>query len=144
MARAEEAMRSRFQLAVDVVKAYGPKLRLFAPNELGQIKDSLFDGITPIAAYGHTPGHTVYMIESNNEKLIVWGDLVHAMSIQMPNPEVAIKYDVDYKQAIVTRNKILKYIYDNKISVAGIHIVPPGAGTIEASGEGYIFTAFDR
>jgi glyoxylase-like metal-dependent hydrolase (beta-lactamase superfamily II) len=142
MVKAPEAMRGGFQLAVDVVKAYGPKLHLFTPNELEKIKEKLFDGITPIAAYGHTPGHTIYMIESNNEKLIVWGDLVHAMSIQMPNPDVALKYDVDYKQAIAVRNKVLKYISDNKISIAGMHIVPPGAGTIEASDKGYIFTPF--
>ncbi|MCL2155870.1 MAG: MBL fold metallo-hydrolase, partial [Leptospirales bacterium] len=142
MAKAEEAMRGGFQLAVDVVKAYGSKLHLFTPNELGKIKNSLFEGITPIAAYGHTPGHTVYLIESNNEKLMVWGDIAHAMSIQMPNPDVALKYDVDYKQAIAARKKILKYVSDNKIPIAGMHIVPPGAGTIEASGDGYIFTPF--
>ena len=143
MEKAGEAMRGGFQIAANVVKVYGPKLHLFTPNELGAIKNSLFEGITPIAAYGHTPGHTMYMIESKNEKLIVWGDLVHAMSIQMPNPEVALKYDMDYKQAVAVRAKVLKYISDNKISVAGIHIVPPGAGTIEAAVTGgYSFTPF--
>ena len=142
MAKAEEATRGGFQFAVDVVKAYSSKLCLFTPNDLEKIKESLFEGITPIAAYGHTPGHTVYLIESNNEKLMVWGDIAHAMTIQMPHPDVALKYDIDYKQAIATRKKILKYISDNKIPVAGMHIVPPGAGTIEASGNGYIFTPF--
>jgi len=158
MEKAGEAGRGNFQLAADVVKAYGPKIKLFTPNELetwgagfythigsgveyGALKP---DGdkehvIIPIAAYGHTPGHTMYEIISGAGKLLIWGDLVHAMNIQMPHPDVAMKFDIDNKQAIDTREKILKYVSDNKIPVAGMHIVPPTAGTIEASGEGYSF-----
>ncbi|MCL1865457.1 MAG: MBL fold metallo-hydrolase [Spirochaetes bacterium] len=142
MTKANDAAQGGFKLAVDVVKAYGQKVHLFTPNELGKIKENLFEGISAIAAYGHTPGHTLYMIESNNEKLLVWGDIAHAMIIQMPYPDVALKYDVDSKKAVTTRNKVLKYVSDNKIPIAGMHIVPPAAGTIEASGKGYSFTPF--
>ena len=140
-AKGEDA-RSNFQLAGDVVKAYGSKLHLFVPNELGKIKENIFAGITAIEAYGHTPGHTMFLIESDKEKLMVWGDLVHAMVIQMPYPEVAMQFDIDHQQAIAARQKILKYIADNKILVAGMHIVPPGAGALEVSGEGYSFIPF--
>ena len=142
MKKADEKARNNFQLAVDVVKAYGAKVKLFTPNDLGKNSLKFFGGITPIAAYGHTPGHTVYLIESKDQKLMVWGDLVHAMVIQMPNPDVALNFDIDNKEAIAVRKTILKYISDNKISVAGIHIVPPGAGTIEPADKGYSFTPF--
>jgi len=138
--KAGEKGHDNFQLVADVVKAYDSKVHLFDPNKLGKIKESLLEGISPIEAYGHTPGHTIFLIESNNEKLMMWGDLVHAMNIQMPYPEVAMQFDIDYKQAIASRKQILKYISDNKISVAGMHIPPPGAGSLEASGKGYLFT----
>jgi glyoxylase-like metal-dependent hydrolase (beta-lactamase superfamily II) len=142
MKKAGIEKRGNFELAAAVVKIYGEKLRLFVPNELEKIKESLLEGISPIAAYGHTPGHAVYLIESNGEKLLVWGDLTHAMSVQMPVPDVAIRYDIDPKLAVEAREKILKYVAKNKIPVAGMHIAPPGAGRVEAAGKGYLFTPF--
>jgi len=138
--KANKDAGNNFKLAAEVVKVYGPKLKLFVPNELDKIKDSLLTGISPIAAYGHTPGHTIFLIESNNEKLMVWGDLAHAMFIQMPYPEVAMQFDIDSKEAIAARQKVLKYVSDNKIPVAGMHILSPGAGTLAAEGKGYSFT----
>ena len=138
--RAGEGASDNFQLAAEVVEAYGAKVRLFDPNRLGRIQESLFEGISPIEAYGHTPGHTMFLIESNDQKLMVWGDLVHAMNIQMPHPEVAMQFDIDSKQAIATRKQVLEYISDNKISVAGMHVPAPGAGSLASSGNGYLFT----
>ena len=53
----------------------------------------LFPGIRTVPAYGHTPGHTAYMIESQGQKLLAWGDIVHLGEVQFPHPDMTISYD---------------------------------------------------
>jgi glyoxylase-like metal-dependent hydrolase (beta-lactamase superfamily II) len=132
---------SRGQQARDVIAAYKDKLHLFPPVEAGRNGAPLVAGILGIAAYGHTPGHTAYLLESDKEKLLVWGDLTHAMAIQMPYPQVAVTYDVNPEDAIAYRKKILAYVEKNKIPIAGMHIAFPGIGAV-SKGEvpgGYLF-----
>ncbi|MDR2389795.1 MAG: MBL fold metallo-hydrolase [Tannerellaceae bacterium] len=136
---------SRGQQARNVIEAYKDKLHLFQPLELvelGQQGSPLISGIAGIAAYGHTPGHTVFLVESNHAQLLVWGDLTHAMAIQMPYPQVAVSYDVNPKDAVAYRKKILEYVEKNKIPVAGMHIAFPGIGTVtkDKTSGGYRFT----
>jgi glyoxylase-like metal-dependent hydrolase (beta-lactamase superfamily II) len=140
------AGESRGQQARDVIAAYKNKLHLFQPIETGREGKPLVAGILGIAAYGHTPGHSVYLVESDHEKLLVWGDLTHAMAIQMPYPQVAVTYDVTPADAIAYRKKILEYVEANKIPVAGMHITFPGIGSVtkgEPAG-GYVFTPASR
>ncbi len=52
----------------------------------GQVKTfeggiQIFPGIRSLPAYGHTPGHTYYVLE-DGEKLVFWGDTIHAPDAQ--------------------------------------------------------------
>lgn len=126
--------------ARNVINAYKDKLHLFTPSEVENAQEVL-PGIRSVAAYGHTPGHTGYMVESNGEKMFIWGDLVHAMAIQIPYPEVAVSFDTDTEQAIAYRQKLLQYMAENKIRVAGMHIPFPAIGDIKKNSlRGYDFT----
>ena len=40
------------------------------------------------------------MIESRGERLLLWGDIVHAAQVQFRDPTVTVGYDVDRKEAI--------------------------------------------
>ncbi|KAA6319083.1 putative quorum-quenching lactonase YtnP [termite gut metagenome] len=123
-----------------VLDAYKDKLHIFVPAELGKTTTDLFPGIQPIAAYGHTPGHTTFLIESNKTRLLLWGDVAHAVPIQMPCPEVALSFDSNPIQAIQTRKSILEYVSKNKIRVVGAHIPFPAIGDIApGKEEGYEF-----
>jgi glyoxylase-like metal-dependent hydrolase (beta-lactamase superfamily II) len=137
------ATADRGQQARDVIAAYKGKLHLFQPVEIGGQGKDLIAGISGIAAYGHTPGHTAYMLESDDKKLLVWGDLTHAMAVQMPYPQVAVTYDVTPADAVAYRKKILEYVWRNKIPVAGMHIAFPGIGAVEggAGAGSYVFTS---
>jgi glyoxylase-like metal-dependent hydrolase (beta-lactamase superfamily II) len=142
MNRLPENRRGGFVLAHNVINGYKNQLQLFKPNELGNIKTALLAGIMPIAAYGHTPGHTLYLIESGKDKLLIWGDLTHAMAIQMPYPQVAVTYDVNPKEAVESRLAILDYVAKNRIAIAGMHIAFPAIGTVKAEGVNhYTYTA---
>jgi glyoxylase-like metal-dependent hydrolase (beta-lactamase superfamily II) len=129
-----------FKNAQKALAAYGDAVQTFEPGALGGSSELLLPGIEAIAAFGHTPGHTLYRLESEGAKLLIWGDLTHAMALQMPEPPVAMTYDVDPQMAVASRLAVLKYVADEKIPVAGMHVPYPGMGTVAPAAEGYAFT----
>jgi len=128
------------QGAVAALAPYGSKVTAFEPGELGKKLKEIVPGISPIAAYGHTPGHTLYLIENGKDKLLIIGDLLHIALVQFPVPEISATYDMDQKTAAAVRRQVLDYAAKNKISVAGMHIVYPGTGSVSVEGSGFKFT----
>ena len=112
-----------------ILDAYKDKLILFEPEEIGDVKD-LLPGIQAWKAYGHTPGHTVFLVQSKGNKLLIIADVVHAIAVQAAVPEVGVKYDVDPAMAAKTRKEIFSYVVDKKIPIAGMHIPYPGMGEL--------------
>jgi glyoxylase-like metal-dependent hydrolase (beta-lactamase superfamily II) len=133
-----------FKSSIAVMAVCSSAVRTFEPGALGDGNAAALPGlpeIKPIAAFGHTPGHTLYMVESDGKRLLIWGDLTHASAIQMPVPEVATTYDTDPETAIASRLAVLKYVSENAVPVAGMHVPLPGMGTVSASSDGgYVFT----
>lgn len=95
----------------------------------------LVPGIKTIDTHGHTPGHTVYAVESEGQKLLFWGDLLHAHAVQFARPDVTMAFDADQKQAIAARRGILQLAAKEKALVAGAHLPFPGIGHIRADGK---------
>ncbi|NLZ17797.1 MAG: MBL fold metallo-hydrolase [Desulfobulbaceae bacterium] len=91
---------------------------------------TLVPGIKPVAAYGHTPGHTGYEVESEGQTMFIWGDVVHVHSVQFARPGVAIAFDVDQNMAVATRLSIMKKMASDKAIVAGMHLPFPGIGHV--------------
>jgi glyoxylase-like metal-dependent hydrolase (beta-lactamase superfamily II) len=136
---------AKFKQQQEIIAAYKNKLHLFKPNELNKESVPLLPGFTAYAAYGHTPGHTAFLLESGNEKMFVWGDVTHAMALQMPYPQVAVTYDVNPDDAIAARKQVLEYVSAHKIPIAGMHIAFPAMGTIsKGKAGGYLFTPFTK
>jgi glyoxylase-like metal-dependent hydrolase (beta-lactamase superfamily II) len=128
-----------------VFDAYKDKLHLFEPAEPEKQTQDLLPGIKAIAAYGHTPGHTAFLIQSDDAKWLIWGDLTHAIPIQMPCPDVALSFDVDAEKAILSRKALLNYILKNGIAVGGMHIPFPAVGNVsKGKTEGYAFKPFEN
>ena len=140
MKQAPENSRGGFLAAKKVAEAYKKNLHLFDPNALNPpYTKELCHGVKAVAAYGHTPGHTAYLITSDNKELLVWGDLAHAMAVQMPYPEIAATYDTTPEMAVKSRLAILEFVSEQKIPVAGMHIPYPSIGTIVKANPGYRF-----
>lgn len=95
------------------------------------------EGIQLVNSLGHTPGHSSYLFSSKGQELLVWGDIIHSHSIQFQHPEVALDFDTDSKQAVITRNKILADAAKNKLWVAGAHLPFPGLGHVVKKSTGY-------
>ncbi len=115
-----------FHTAQKVLAQYGPKVEQVEALPLGDYGDGIF----PLEGYGHTPGHMMFLISDGNEKLLIWGDITHALAIQMPHPEIAMNYDFNPDMARETRLKVLDYLCGKDITVIGMHIPGPQPGKI--------------
>ena len=93
-------------------------------------------GITAVAAFGHTPGHTAFEITSDGEKMLVWGDVIHNDAVQFSHPEVAIENDSDREKAVSTRMNFLKKVVEENELVAGMHLPFPGIGHVRMDDNG--------
>ena len=76
-------------------------------------------------------------MESEGQTLVLWGDIIHAKAVQMPDPHVAIHFDVNRQQAIKTRERVLKQAAEQGYWVAAAHISFPGFGHVKREGDGY-------
>lgn len=97
----------------------------------------LFPGITPIASFGHTPGHSFYAVESKGQKIIFWGDISVSAPVQFADPDITSVYDYNPKEAAATRKKALAEAAKNGYWVAVSHISFPGIGHIITNGTSY-------
>ena len=129
--------QANFDLARQILQAYGEAVK---PFEFGE---AIGLGLTAIAALGHTPGHTVYLLEA--EKILFWGDLIHAAALQFPRPDVSPRYDFDPVAAAATRMEFLKLSVREGLTVAGPHLPFPGLGLVMAvAGEASAFAFTPR
>jgi len=126
-------------LVKTVLATYKKQIKTFVPDEIGAPTAKKLIGDCPeikaIAAYGHTPGHSMFLIDAGEKPLLIWGDLTHAMAVQMPHPEISVTYDVDPETAVQSRLKVLDYAAKNTLTIAGMHIAWPAVGTIEKTGK---------
>lgn len=115
MAWMMEMPSDKTELQRNVMNAYRDCTHLF---EWG---DTLTHGIVSMAAAGHTPGHTVY----RKENAIIIGDLMHGAALQMKHPEISCRYDMNPEEAARSRVRILEYVKQNKLIMAGMHLPEP-------------------
>ncbi|GHU80983.1 hypothetical protein FACS189468_2350 [Spirochaetia bacterium] len=126
--------------AVAALALYGSRVTTFKPGDLGALLQEIIPGITPIAAFGHTPGHTMFMVDSGGQKLLIWGDLMHVQDIQFPLPDVSVSYDTDPVAAAASRKRVLEYAARSRIPIAGMHLVYPAIGIVTVQSGGYRLT----
>jgi len=128
------------QGAVAALAPYGSNVVTFNAKALGSSLQELLPGISPVASYGHTPGHTAFLVENGGTKLLIAGDFLHIALVQFPAPDISATYDMDQKASAASRRQLMDYAAKNKILLGGMHVVYPGVGTVEADGNGYRFT----
>lgn len=133
MSRASERERvMMFQQARDQTAPYLAKMRRFTDGEV-------FPGVTALPCPGHTPGHTAYMISSNDETLLIWGDIVHIPEVQVPRPDVSMVVDVDPAMAATSRKRMFDMAASERLLVTGMHLHYPGFGHVARDGDSWRF-----
>jgi glyoxylase-like metal-dependent hydrolase (beta-lactamase superfamily II) len=134
--KAPAEMKDFFKGAQMATKPYADAGRLKTFDGQGSGVE-LVPGIRAIAARGHTPGHTVYAVESQGQKMVVWGDLMHVAAVQFPDPSVTIEFDTDPKAAMPQRKKAYADAAKKGYFVAVAHVSFPGIGQLRPDGKGY-------
>lgn len=129
-ARAPEKAQPFFKMARDAAAPYrqAGKWRTFDADR------EILPGIAAVAAHGHTPGHSGYLLSSNGQRMLIWGDIVHSHAVQFARPHVAIEFDVDKKQAVAARRALFARAAKEKLLVGGMHLPFPGIGHVRAEG----------
>ena len=97
----------------------------------------LVPGISSIAAYGHTPGHTAFSVASGSGKLMLMQDTTNHPALFVRKPEWSAIFDMDGPVAAESRRKMLDMAIAEKAQVAFYHAPFPATGTIVKDGASY-------
>jgi glyoxylase-like metal-dependent hydrolase (beta-lactamase superfamily II) len=131
-----EDMPQRARRNVDSARQF---LSLYA-SRLRRVKDDEnILGVTAHLAPGHTPGHTCWLVQSGGQSLLAWGDLIHIAHVHLPAPHIVMEYDLDPVLALQSRLRVLDWVAEDRIPVAGAHLPFPGIGAVVRNGTGYAF-----
>ncbi len=108
--------------------------RKVTPYEDGK---EIAPGITSVASYGHTPGHTSHIISSGSSKVFVQADVTNNPALFARNPGWHAFFDQDGAVAEATRRKVYDMLVAEKMMVQGFHYPFPANAYIEKTASGY-------
>jgi glyoxylase-like metal-dependent hydrolase (beta-lactamase superfamily II) len=134
--KAPKDAQSFFQSALAIAAPYikAGKWRTFTGSE------TIVDGMQLVPLPGHTPGHTGYEFSSKGQKILFWGDTIHAQNVQLQHPEITVGFDIDPTAAAATRNQLLPKLAREHVVIGGPHMLFPGLGRLREEGSGYNWT----
>jgi glyoxylase-like metal-dependent hydrolase (beta-lactamase superfamily II) len=124
--------RGGFDIAARLKAAYGQKV---TPIEEGAVLPE----VEAVAMPGHTPGHFGYLIGEGANRLVLWGDLVHAPALQLDDPDFCFIYDADAAQGARSRRSIFARASGEGWTASGGHV--SGYVRVERAGEAWRFRA---
>lgn len=128
---APDGFKPFFGVARNAFDAYDDKLVPFK-------NEAILPGIQAVPLFGHTPGHTGYLIGDEKDSLLIWGDIVHFPHLQMAQPEVTIAFDSDPNEASAVRAALLDRVATDKLSISGMHFNLPASGKVHRENNQYV------
>jgi glyoxylase-like metal-dependent hydrolase (beta-lactamase superfamily II) len=94
-------------------------------------------GIHAVEAFGHTPGHLAFHIESAGKRLLFWGDCAHHEVASLAHPEWHALFDMDKGRGAATRRRIYEKAAAERLPVVGYHTSFPSVGFVQKAGPAY-------
>lgn len=98
---------------------------------------SVASGITAMAAFGHSPGHMAYMIESGGAQVALLADTANHYVWSLAYPDWEVRFDADKAAAAATRRKLLGMLATDKMPFIGYHMPFPALGYVEPREDGF-------
>ena len=99
--------------------------------------DRVAQRLSAVALPGHAPGHTGYAFDTDEDRFLFFGDIVHVPALQFGNPALSWGYDDDQPTARATRLKVFHAAAEAGTWIAGAHLGWPGIGRVVRKGEAY-------
>lgn len=108
-------------------------------NRIKTIKpgEDIVTGIRSMEAFGHTPGHMVFHMESGSSRLLLWADTTNHYVASLQQPDWHVIFDMDKARAAATRKRILDMVATEKIPATGYHMPFPAVGYVEKKDSGF-------
>ncbi|MEO0390957.1 MAG: MBL fold metallo-hydrolase [Pseudomonadota bacterium] len=94
-------------------------------------------GLTAMAAFGHTPGHMAYMVESDGQQLVLGADFANHYVWSLAYPDWEVLFDMDKAAAAATRRRLLDMMAIDRVPFVGYHMPWPGIGYVETREDGF-------
>ena len=101
--------------------------------------DEVLAGVSAVEAFGHTPGHMAWRLDSAGQTLLVAADLANHYVFSLAHPDWETAFDNDQAQAAATRRRILDMLAADRMPMLGYHMPFPGLGFVERAGEEFRF-----
>jgi glyoxylase-like metal-dependent hydrolase (beta-lactamase superfamily II) len=135
--RSPEGQRANFANSARRFAPYQGKIRQVAAGA------EVIPGIQAVAAHGHTPGHTCYLIADGNAQAMFVADTSNRPELLARRPEFHAVFDFDAPMAEAARRKIYDQVATDRMRITGYHFPFPANGYIAREGSGYRFVPAD-
>lgn len=112
-----------------------PVIRAGLADEVGDEGGAYLPGIRFLPTPGHSVGHMSIEIESEGQRALFWGDVVHH-PIQVSTPAWSSGFCADAVQATASRRRILGYAADHGATVFTSHFAGASAGRVRRNDRG--------
>lgn len=133
MSANEWAFLQRQRETAAMARTIARQVRTFQPGR------PILPGITPVALYGHTPGHVGYEIASGGRTLFDIGDTAHSSIVSLARPDWLNDFDVDRSAGAAQRRATLQRLAASHRLIFAPHFAFPGVGRIVPAGAGFAF-----
>jgi glyoxylase-like metal-dependent hydrolase (beta-lactamase superfamily II) len=115
------------------------KKKLMSVQDRAEFLDEeteIIPGIKAIATPGHTPGHFILSIYSEEKEMLYISDLIaHSLHIEFPG--LTMSHEYDQEQAVNSRRTILEKAVKEKILIHAFHQDFPGLGYVVQGEKGW-------
>lgn len=133
MSGAPEAMQQAFSNVRRVFEPVADDVARYSGER------ELLPGLTTVPAPGHTPGHSVFVLASGNDSLLLWADTTNKPELFVRNPGWHAVFDMDAAAAEANRRRLLDMAASERMRVAGYHFPFPANGYIARDEGSYAF-----
>jgi len=96
-------------------------------------------GLTAIAAPGHTPGHSAFLLADGDDQLMLPMDTANHYIALFQHPEWLFSFDALPEETVATRRRILGQAADDGLRIWATHLPFPGLGYVVREGASFRF-----
>ena len=93
-------------------------------------------GIRGLDAFGHTPGHCAWSVESAGKRIIIGADFCNHYALSLRYPDWHVSFDMDKEMGVATRKRMLDMLSTDRLPFTSYHMPFPAVGFVEKGADG--------